>query len=685
MLFSNTSWACFCSQRIDETFVAKFGWDWQNYTNKVAFILYGGSLIVRQNTSEQNMLNGSEIWFGIEKNEGNIMDIKKEYERWLANATADADVAAELKTLDDAKIEDAFYRDLAFGTGGLRGVIGAGTNRMNIYTVAKASQGLADYLKKNYAEPSVAIGYDSRIKSNLFAKTAAEVLAANGIKVRIYKALMPVPALSFATRYYNCNAGIMVTASHNPAKYNGYKCYNKNGYQMTDDEAAETYHYIEKVDYFTGIKKANFDAAVADGTVEYIGEKMMTAFLDAVETQCMNRGVCQKADLKVIYTPLNGTGNKPVRAILDRIGVPHVYVVPEQELPDGNFPTCPYPNPEIREAMQDGEGEAVRNSETLSRSTFYYAIRLADGSILRLSKDARSIYSIFSQALPMMAGIFIVLLILCMVAAKVLTAKLIAPIEKLAENIGECTEMQTYEELTPFMVMIRKQHEDIMKNARMRQEFSANVSHELKTPLTSISGYAELIETGMASEQDTVRFAHGIHNSANRLLTLINDIIRLSELDGTEGEADTELLNLHEMAQNCVEMLSMSAEKHNVTIALSGTECYVTANRQMMEELLYNLCDNAIRYNNLGGSVDVQTYAREDHTYLIVKDTGIGISKEHQERIFERFYRVDKSRSKSTGGTGLGLAIVKHIIAKSHANLELESEPGKGTTIKVVF
>lgn len=166
---------------------------------------------------------------------------------------------------------------------------------------------------------------------------------------------------------------------------------------------------------------------------------------------------------------------------------------------------------------------------------------------------------------------------------------------------------------------------------------------------------------------------------------MINDIIRLSELDGTEEEADTELLNLHEMAQNCVEMLKMSAEKHNVTIALNGTECYVTANRQMMEELLYNLCDNAIRYNNPGGSVDVQTYSREGHTNLVVKDTGIGISKEHQERIFERFYRVDKSRSKSTGGTGLGLAIVKHIIAKSHAELELESEPGKGTTIRVIF
>lgn len=341
--------------------------------------------------------------------------------------------------------------------------------------------------------------------------------------------------------------------------------------------------------------------------------------------------------------------------------------------------------PEIQEAMKDGEGEAVRNSETLSQSTFYYAIRLQDGCILRISKDARSIYSIFSQALPMMVGIFIMLLVLCMVAARMLTAKLIAPIEKLAQNIGDCTEMQTYEELTPFMTMIRKQHEDIMKNAKMRQEFSANVSHELKTPLTSISGYAELIETGMASEKDTVRFAHGIRNSANRLLTLINDIIRLSELDGTEEEADTELLNLHEMAKNCVEMLTMSAEKHDVTIALTGTECYVTVNRQMMEELLYNLCDNAIRYNNPGGRVDVETYAREGHTNLVVKDTGIGISKEHQERIFERFYRVDKSRSKSTGGTGLGLAIVKHIIAKSNAKLELESEPGKGTTIRVVF
>lgn len=282
------------------------------------------------------------------------MNTTELYTQWLEKATADPDLQAELQAItgQDEEIRDRFYRSLEFGTAGLRGVIGAGTNRMNVYTVGRATQGLADYLNAKYDHPSVAIGYDSRIKSDLFSKEAAAVLAGNGIKVYLYKELEPTPCLSFAVRQLGAQSGIILTASHNPAKYNGYKCYNKNGYQMTDNEAAETYHYIEKVDYFTGIQKANFDAAVADGTVEYIGEKMMTAFLDAVETQCMNRGVCQKADLKVIYTPLNGTGNKPVRAILDRIGVPHVYVVPEQELPDGNFPTCPYPNPEIKQAFE---------------------------------------------------------------------------------------------------------------------------------------------------------------------------------------------------------------------------------------------------------------------------------------------------------------------------------------------
>ena len=275
------------------------------------------------------------------------MNTTELYTQWLEKATADPDLQAELQAIagQDEEIRDRFYRSLEFGTAGLRGVIGAGTNRMNVYTVGRATQGLADYLNAKYDHPSVAIGYDSRIKSDLFSKEAAAVLAGNGIKVYLYEELEPTPCLSFAVRQLGAQSGIILTASHNPAKYNGYKCYNKNGYQMTDDEAAETYHYIEKVDYFTGIQKANFDAAVVDGTVEYIGEKMMTAFLNAVETQCMNRGVCQKADLKVIYTPLNGTGNKPVRAILDRIGVPHVYVVPEQELPAGTIETKTEPTP----------------------------------------------------------------------------------------------------------------------------------------------------------------------------------------------------------------------------------------------------------------------------------------------------------------------------------------------------
>ena len=280
------------------------------------------------------------------------MDIKKEYERWLANATADADVVAELKTLDDAKIEDAFYRDLAFGTGGLRGVIGAGTNRMNVYTVAKASQGLVDYLKKNFETPSVAIGYDSRIKSDVFAKVAAGVFAANGVKVNIWPVLMPVPTVSFATRYLHTSAGVMVTASHNPSKYNGYKVYGADGCQITLEVAAKILAAIEAVDCFA-VQPADFDAALAEGKIEYSSEKCLDDFVDAVYAQRVGDGA-GTADLKLVYTPLNGSGLECVKKLLAKLGVTHVTVVPEQEKPDGNFPTCPYPNPEIREAMQKG-------------------------------------------------------------------------------------------------------------------------------------------------------------------------------------------------------------------------------------------------------------------------------------------------------------------------------------------
>ena len=284
------------------------------------------------------------------------MDINALYNEWLQKATGDADLIAELESVkgNDDEILDRFYRSLEFGTAGLRGVIGAGTNRMNIYTVGRATQGLADFLNKNYENPSVAIGYDSRIKSEYFSREAAEVLAANGIKVYIYDELEPTPCLSYAIRHFHTSSGIILTASHNPAKYNGYKCYNPKGYQMTDEEAEETYGFIQKVDYFTGIKKVDFDKAVEDGMIEYIGQDVIEMFLDEVQKQCINPDIVKQADLKVIYSPLNGTGNKPVRRILDRIGVKNVYVVPEQEKPDGNFPTCPFPNPEIKQVFELG-------------------------------------------------------------------------------------------------------------------------------------------------------------------------------------------------------------------------------------------------------------------------------------------------------------------------------------------
>lgn len=341
--------------------------------------------------------------------------------------------------------------------------------------------------------------------------------------------------------------------------------------------------------------------------------------------------------------------------------------------------------PEIVAAMENGEGEAIRRSDTLDKSTYYYAVKRQDGSVLRVSRDANSIFSFISVILPYMVVILVVLFIMSLIIAHFLTKNLVRPIEQLAENLDDYEQVTYYEELEPFIKTIQNQHTDILKSAKMRQEFTANVTHELKTPLTSISGYAELIETGMASEKDVTRFAQGIHKSADRLLSLINDIIRLSELDSTEEEVLSERLNLYQMAATCVEMLEPNADKHHVSLQLSGTECFVTGNRMMIEEVLYNLCDNAIRYNNENGSVEVGVYQEEENVVLSVKDTGIGISKEHQERIFERFYRVDKSRSKSTGGTGLGLAIVKHIVAKHGAEIRVDSEIGKGTHIKVLF
>lgn len=282
------------------------------------------------------------------------MNINSLYEGWLSKASADPDLKAELESIkgNAEEISDRFYRSLEFGTAGLRGVIGAGTNRMNVYTVCRATQGLADFLNAHFENPSCAIGYDSRIKSDYFSIESAKTLAANGVKVYLFSELQPTPCLSYAIRKFKTSGGIILTASHNPGKYNGYKCYDSNGYQMTDDEAEETYGYIQKVDYFTGIKSMDFDEAVEKGLIEYMGEEVIESFLDEVEKQCINKKACAEADLKVIYTPLNGTGNKPVRKILSRIGIKNIYVVPQQELPDGNFPTCPFPNPEIKQAFE---------------------------------------------------------------------------------------------------------------------------------------------------------------------------------------------------------------------------------------------------------------------------------------------------------------------------------------------
>lgn len=297
------------------------------------------------------------------------MDINNEYKRWLEYATADSDVASELKTMGAAKIEDAFYRDLAFGTGGLRGVIGAGTNRMNVYTVAKASQGLADYLKKHYENPSVAIGYDSRIKSDVFAKVSAGVFAANGVQVNIWPVLMPVPTVSFATRYLHTSAGVMITASHNPSKYNGYKVYGADGCQITTEAAAEILAEIEKLDIFADVKTGRFEAGLAAGSIRYIPEEVYTAFVNEVKAQSVLFGEEVDKNVAIVYTPLNGSGLKPVTRVLKEMGYTNITVVKEQEQPDGNFPTCPYPNPEIKEAMALGMEYARRcNADLLLAS-----------------------------------------------------------------------------------------------------------------------------------------------------------------------------------------------------------------------------------------------------------------------------------------------------------------------------
>lgn len=321
--------------------------------------------------------------------------IRQSYRLWLKKAKADPDIKKELEEMaeDDEKTEDAFYRNLSFGTGGLRGVIGAGTNRMNVHTVARASQGLTDYVKNHFLpeECKVAVSYDSRIKSKLFAQTAAGVFAANGIKTYIYPELMPTPCLSFAVRALKCAAGIMITASHNPAKYNGYKVYGADGCQITEEAAAEILAEMEKLDFFEDIKEDSFASGMETGKIEYISEEISDAFINEVLKQSCLDSHSIKKDVSIVYSPLNGTGLKPVQKALKKSGYTNIVVVEEQKEPDGNFPTCPYPNPEIKEAMELGLFYARKNGADLMLATdpdcdrVGIAVKNANGEYVLLS------------------------------------------------------------------------------------------------------------------------------------------------------------------------------------------------------------------------------------------------------------------------------------------------------------
>ena len=340
---------------------------------------------------------------------------------------------------------------------------------------------------------------------------------------------------------------------------------------------------------------------------------------------------------------------------------------------------------EIQEAFKTGVGEEVRRSDTLDMDTYYYALKLEDGTVIRVATEARTILSIFLSSMPFIIWLVSAIILLCIWISYVLTKQLLIPIEKMAENLDDSSQEPAYKELVPFADKIRLQHENILSIAKSRQDFTASVSHELKTPLTAISGYAELIENHMAQPNQEIYFASQIRKNADRLLALINDIIQLSELDHQEVIHEFAHVDLYEIAKECVQSLNVNAQRRNVEIIFSGMNCLVYGEQHMIREMIVNLIQNAIQYNNEGGKVLVYAGNRNGRGYLRVEDNGIGISKEMQEHVFERFYRVDKSRSRETGGTGLGLAIVKHIVEIHGASIKLDSVPGRGTRISVSF
>ena len=341
---------------------------------------------------------------------------------------------------------------------------------------------------------------------------------------------------------------------------------------------------------------------------------------------------------------------------------------------------------EIQQAIKNGEATVTRHSDTQGKKVYYFAKQLDNGNILRVSAEAKSIGKFFSDYIIYILLCIIVVIVTAVFVSMGITKSIVKPITQLGQSLDNIDKFKSDEELKPLVNALLQQKKKQKMLDKQKKQFTANVSHELKTPLTSIAGYAELIETGMAKPEDIKPFAGVIRKQALRLVNLSEDIIQLSQLEESDEEEMTfESVNLYEIANRCIEALNINAINKNVTLNLLGEDCYIRGKAQLVEELVYNLCDNAIRYNKENGSVTVSVTPLERGASISVKDTGIGIPEKYQDRIFERFFRVDKSRSKATGGTGLGLAIVKHITQLHHAQLEINSEEGKGTEIIVTF
>lgn len=341
--------------------------------------------------------------------------------------------------------------------------------------------------------------------------------------------------------------------------------------------------------------------------------------------------------------------------------------------------------PEFQEALKNGEGSIIRKSSTLDKSTFYYAVKLNDGNVMRISATSDSVYYVFYKSLIFVAIIMLIVMLVSLALSFVITKSIVKPIVDLGNNLDNIDNIKTYDELQPFIESLKLQEKKKKELDKQKKEFTANISHELKTPLTSIAGYAELIENGMAKEEDIKPFAHTIRKQALRLVSLTEDIIQLSQLDELQNENIFENIDLSVLSKRCINSLEMNARSKGITIIDKCQKSNIYGNPSLIEELIYNLIDNAIRYNKENGTVTVSTAQTDNKVLLTVEDTGIGIPKKYQGRIFERFFRVDKSRSKETGGTGLGLAIVKHIAESHNASIDLYSVENVGTTIQIEF